>query len=187
MPVLLKEILDLIAPEALRDRCREFHESREQFEPRILTTSSYDEMMEELGRFVGMVQQRWFHAPFPWPKDRAEQTARRLLNKSLGDNLHPKSGEFKAAQLCRHGDQGGMRTVLDALADSLLEEALVQYLDCQVLPMIYELDPQSSLRLAESYLERYPEQPEHYRENPASIALRWRQVIHRHARLCLGS
>lgn len=187
MASLLDEILDLIAPETLRDLCSEFHEAREQFEPRILTTSSYEEMTRELGRFVGMVQERWFHAPFAWPQDRAEQTVRRLLNKSLGDHLHPKSGEFEAARLCRHGDHGGIRSVLDALADSLLDEALVQYLDCRVLPMIYGLDPQSSLRLAESYQERYPGQPEHYRENPATIALRWRQVVHQHARICLGS
>ena len=92
----------------------------------------------------------------------------RLLNEKLGDGLHPKAGEFAAMKMCRHGDRGGIRYLLDLISEALLQESVKQYLDCVVLSRIYDVVPGLAM------------------ESPAGIMMRWRQVIHQHARQVLA-
>lgn len=180
------DLLDLIAPSVLRDRFDlSYGAWREEFQPRFLTTDSYEEMIGELGRFVAHVMSRWFGHGVSWPIDRGRGTAVELLNNQLGDGAHPKAGEFEAMRVCRHGENGGMRYLLDVLGRALMQQALTQYLDCVVMPRINRLGPAESLALAERYLELYRVVPGMKLESPAGIALRWRQVIRQHANAVL--
>jgi len=179
MTLLLEELLHALSPAVLRAQFVLPHDAwREEFLPRFLTTTSHDELVAELGRFVAHLQEQWFGNVLPWPREHAETTARRLLTRM--------GGELAAMRRCRHADHGGLRTLLDDLERALQEEALTQYLDCHVMPMLYHLTPAESLHLAEQYLHEFNLLPDGELESPAGIALRWRQVVHQHAQAVLN-
>ena len=156
----LEGILRSLSPEVLRTMIALPHEQwREEFIPRFLSTASYEEMIEELGRFISHMRERWFSMSIEWPREHALHEARSLLNRALGDGSHPRAGEFAAMKACRHGDQGGMRMILDTLTRSLQGQALTRYIDSHILPGIYELTPDQSLTLAQAYLEKFRSLP----------------------------
>ena len=164
----LESILRSLSPEVLRDMIALPHERwREEFIPRFLSTASYEEMIEELGRFISHMRERWFSLSIEWPREHALEEARALLNRSLGDGSHPRAGEFAAMKACRHGDQGGMRMILDTLTRSLQAQALTRYVDSLILRGIYELTPDESLTLAEAYLEQFRSLPGLESQSPA--------------------
>jgi len=173
----VQELLHALSPQVLRGQFRLPHAAwREEFVPRLLATESYEDMMDELGRFTAHVMTRWFG-------DRVGRwTAVRLLNEKLGDGLHPKAGELAAMKMCRHRDRGGIRHLLDVISEALLNESLNQYLDFVVLPRIQQLPFEESIDLARQYLQTYNVLPGLSLESPAGIVMRWRQVIHQHAR-----
>lgn len=179
----LDAILEELAPERLRATfLRPFGSWRETFEPRFLVTDSYEEMMAELGRFVGHMQGRWFGDRISWPESFAKAKTWKLLARELGDGRNPRSGELEAMRICRHGERGGMRYLLDVLTDGLLREALDQYVDAVILPRVYRLTCEESLELADRYLEVFAAFPGEELDSPASLVLRWRQVLKQHAR-----
>lgn len=183
---LVRELLEALSPDVLRRQFQLPHAAwRDEFIPRFLVTESYEDMVEELGRFVGHIKERWFGDRVAWRPDHARSIAVELLNERLGGGLHPKAGVFAAMHICRHGDRGGLRYLLDALSQALLQESLDQYLDLVVLPMIQRLPVEESLDLARQYVATYDVLPGLALESPASIALRWRQVVHLHARRVL--
>jgi hypothetical protein len=89
-------------------------------------------------------------------------------------------------KMCRHGDRGGIRYLLDLISEALLQESVKQYLDCVVLSRIQQLPFDESMELARRYLEIYDVVPGLAMESPAGIMMRWRQVIHQHARQVLA-
>lgn len=179
-------LLDALSPEVLRGRFQLPHGAwREEFVARFLTTESYEAMVDELGRFVAHMMTRWFGDRVVWPLDRGRATAVRILAEKLGDGLHPKAGEFAAMKMCRHGDRGGIRHLLEVISEALLKEHLEQYLDFEVLPRIQKLPFEQSMDLARRYLEMYDVLPGVPLESAAGIVMRWRQVIHQHARQVL--
>jgi hypothetical protein len=183
----IQEVLHALSPEVLRGQFQLPHAAwREEYVARFLATESYEDMVDELGRFVAHVMTRWFGNRVPWPADRGRSTAVRLLNEKLGDGLHAKAGEFAAMKMCRHGDRGGIRYLLDLISEALLQESVKQYLDCVVLPRIHQLPFDESMDLARRYLETYDVVPGLAMESPAGIMMRWRQVIHQHARQVLA-
>lgn len=183
---MLDEILAELDPQVLRTTIEiPHHQWRMEFEPRFVVTSSHEEMMRELGRFIAHMQERWFGSSLPWPPERAEVTLRRLLDRRIGNGLHPKAGEVAAMRICRHGENGGLRFLLDELTDALVDEALTQYLDYKVLPKIYRLNAGESLLLAGQFLAAHGTAVGMEVDSPASVALRWRQVIHQHAQAVL--
>jgi hypothetical protein len=182
----IQELLDSLSPDVLRGQFQLPHAAwREEYVPRFLATESYQEMVDELGRFVGHVMERWFGNRVAWRPDHAKSIAVRLLNEKLGDGLNPKAGEYTAMRMCRHGDRGGIRYLLDTISQALLREKLDQYLDCVVLPRIQHLPFEENLDLARQYVATYDVLPGLSLESPASIVLRWRQVVHQHARRVL--
>ncbi len=184
----LDALLLALAPTTLRTQfVVPFQEWREEFTPSFLTTTSHDELMQELGRFVSHLQEHWFRNAIPWPHEQAIATARRLLNQTFGDNRHHEAGVFAAMRACRHGDHGGLRTILDTLTRALQQEALTHYLDCRVLPMISRLSPRESLQLARAYRDQYRVLAGLELDSAASIAIRWQQVIHQHAHAVLNT
>lgn len=183
---MIEAILVELSPQALRETVEmPHHRWRQEFEPRFVMTENHEEMMGELSRFMTHMQERWFRSSIPWPLERAAVSVRRILERKLGSRLHPHGGELAAMRICRHGENGGMRYLLDLLTEALIEQALSQYLDYHVLPKIYSLDPESSLQLAEEFLGTFGNAGGVELERPAGIALRWREVVHRHAEAML--
>ena len=175
---LFEEILHALSPEVLRDTVALPHEQfREEFMPRFLSTSSHDEFLDELGRFVAHVRQRWHSVDVSWDHELAVSEARRLLEETLG--------EHEAMRAVRHGDRGGLRSILDTLTRLLQLQALSHYLDTFVLPKIEHLEYEQSIALAEAYLEEFAALPGMEFETPAAIVGRWKEVILLHARTVL--
>lgn len=180
--VTLEAILEKLEPDRIRALfLRPYGTWRESFEPRFLVTDSHEAMMEELGRFVGHVQERWFGGRVAWPAAYGREQAAQLLKQELGDSRDPRSGELAAMRICRHGERGGMRYLLDVLSDALLRQALGQYVDAAILPDVFRLTGEESLELARRYVATFGAFPAAELDSPASIALRWRQVLHGHA------
>ena len=183
----LERILHALSPEVLRSTIMLPHEQyREDFIPRFLSTASHDELITELGRFVQHVKRCWHHIDFDWPDDLSQDEARRLLNTAVGAGPHDRAGELAALRMCRHGDHGGLRAVLDGIVQVLQADALGRYLDFVVMPQIKRLPIAESLRLAAAYRDTFQTLPGIELEHPAAIAARWEQVLHEHARLVAG-
>lgn len=151
-------------------------EMREEFIPRFLSTNSYNEFILEVGRFVATSKERWLSTNEKWPADRAKSDVRQLLDETIGVEA--------AMRAVRHGDQGGMRHVLDTLAKELQAQALTQYLEHRVLPAIHSLKAYDSMTLAEAYLREFKSLGIEV-EHPAPIAAKWRRVLKQHARSTL--
>lgn len=169
----LREILELLEPSRLRGRVAlPWDEIREEFIPRFLATDSYEEFISEVGRFIATAKQRWLSTDMKWPADYAQSEARRLLEDSMGVQ--------EAMRAVRHGDKGGMRSVLDNVAQALQTEALNQYLEHHVLPAIQSLDANESTALAEAYSREFKSIGIGV-EHPAVIASQWRTILSNHA------
>ena len=175
---LFEEILHALSPKVLRDTVALPHaEFREEFVPRFLSTSSHDEFLDELGRFVTHVRQRWHSVDIPWDHELAVSEARRLLEATVG--------EHEAMRAVRHGDRGGLRSFLDTLTRQLQLQALGHYLDTFVLPKIEHLEYEQSIALAEAYLGEFEALPGIEFESPTAIVGRWKEVVRQHAQLAL--
>lgn len=182
----LSALLDALSPARLREQFSLPHNRwREEYVPRLLLATSYEAMMEELSRFVAHLEERWFGGSIRWPSERSRFTAIAILRKAVGDDRDPRSGEFMAMRMCRHGDQGGLRRLLDMMTETLLRQRLAQYLEAVVLARIYNLAPSDSIDLARQYARIYGDSTGMATENPGSIAMRWREVIHKHASMVL--
>jgi hypothetical protein len=179
-------LLQALSPEVLRRELRDPHWAwREEFMPKSVRFDSYADVAGELGRFVAHMLERRFGGKVKWWPEHADATAARLLNEKLGNGYFPRSGEFEAMKLIRSGDKGGIRYVLHVLTEALAEEWVKRYLDMFVVAEIGKLTPQESLELARQYIEHYRVLPGIELEHPASIALRWREIVHQHARVVL--
>ena len=176
---LLDDLLRRLESERLR-RIVELPllDAREQFVARFVSTTSHDEFIDEIARFVDHMHKSWLSVDIDLPPDIADSRARDLLKATFG-------GEMEAMKLVRHGDSGGMRGLLDKITAVLQRQALGQYLTACVLPDIVALDAESSMRLAASYLDEYRSAWNTDLENPAMVAARWEEVIHRHAQIVL--
>ena len=173
---LLDEILDDLSPSVLLERAVwPLEQWREEFTPTFLTTSSYQEMIDEVARFVCFMRERWFSTSLEWPQERGRSEAMRLLNSELGGG-ESKAGEFAAMKACRYGETGGLRMVLDSVARGLQREALSRHLDIVVLPKIAGLSADESMRLADAYLEEFRDLPNVEVNSPAFMASQWRQT-----------
>lgn len=123
----LENLLRCLSPETLRRTILlPVQQIREEFMPRFLSTESYEEFIGEFARFVRHVKKHWLKTGVEWPDEYAEGEARRLLEESVGTR--------EAMKAVRHGDQGGLRWVLDEAMKRLREEAIVHYVDTIVLP-----------------------------------------------------
>lgn len=179
-------LLEAISPAKLRSKfLLPFNGWREDFQPRFLTTDSYDEMLDEAERFTSYMLERYFGIDFPWWPEHARMTAKRLLNSRLGPPPPPHSEAFSAMKICRHCENGGMRMLLDVLAQALLDEAITQYVDFVVFIRVRELTPNQRFKLAGLYQERYDLVPGLELDSPPIIALLFRDVLQNHVRMAL--
>lgn len=177
------ELLAELSPRNLRDRFAHPHDAwREEFKLRFLTTESHDEMMSELTRLVCHLMQRWFGDRIAWPAERGRMLLVSILDRELGEKRTVGSGQFEAMKTARWGSGGGMRALSELVSRALLVEHVDRYLDAVVLPRIYELSVEENLALAREYLARFNVVPELELDSPASVVLRWRQIIRQHAR-----
>ena len=184
-PVLGK-LLEALSPKVLRETVLlPFDVAREDFEPRFVSTSSYEDALDELVRFIQHVKRKWLRTDVEWPRDLARDEARRLLASAAGGPDH-RAGERAAMAMIRHGDRGGLRGVLDLVVSMLQAQALGQYLDTVILPQVNKLPLEDSLALAQAYLEEFDTVPGLDLEHPALIVDRWEQVLHEHASLATG-
>ncbi len=169
-------LLQALSPEVLRRELRDPHWVwREEFMPKSVRFDSWDDVAGELGRFVAHMLERRFGGKVKWWPE----------NEKLGNGYFPRAGELEAMKLIRSGDKGGVRYVLHVLTEALAEEWVKRYLDMFVVAEIGKLTPQESLELARQYIEHYRVLPGIELEHPASIALRWREIVHQHARIVL--
>lgn len=172
----LAQILKLLSPEALRrDVTLRVERYREEFQPRFLTTDSYDDLIDELSRFAEHMSARCLRVDNrllpPW---RGRTKTEELLEAT--------AGKLNAMRQCRSGDRGGLRGLLDAFTEQLQREAVAQYLRVKVLPLVQGLRPDESLELASAYLRVF-DLPDLELQSPALIAASWPDVLRRHGQL----
>ena len=83
---------------------------------------------------------------------------------------------------CRSGGTGGLpegRTT--AQSERSQGADLSQYLELYVVNPVMKLKADESMELARRYVAKFDILPGLELESPASIATRWRQIIHQHA------
>jgi len=180
---VLEKIRDLLEPERIRKHLNVFIEEREHFLPRCIITDSYDEMITELCHFYMAAQNRWFHSPGVWTFQRAHGAVIQILNTRLGNKQFPKMGEYSAMAYANTGDRGGVAYLLDVVMDVLVSEGLRQYVDFRVMPLLQGLAAEELMALASAYFDDLAIPGGRVIDSPASLALRFRQIITEHARL----
>jgi len=80
--------------------------------------------------------------------------AKRILDRAFGDDPH-QDGYARALQMGLDGSQGGMRAVLNAVADTLKQRALGDYLDNVFYHHINVLSKDDNRALSRAFYERF--------------------------------
>jgi hypothetical protein len=180
---MLRMVRDALSPHVLREEIvLSFGKWREEFAARTLRPCSREELVAELVRFVGHLNQRRYVSASGevWPAVHARRDLAVLLARHYGSST---GGEM---DLWRLAQERSVRAVLDQLARLVQEERLAAYLDARVLGPIKQLSPEDRYHLAEAYLAEFRALAHIEIEHPSILMHHWREVVEKHARLVLG-
>lgn len=129
-----------------------------------------------MGRFVDHLRKGWLKAGVEWTDEHSEAEAMRLLKASV--RLR------EAMRAVRHGDQDGLRRVLDVVTRRLQKEALIQWVEARILPQLQDLSVGESLQAARGYLQEFGILGMKL-ESLESIVARRPQTLRAHVRIAL--
>jgi hypothetical protein len=159
-----------------------FGQWREEFTPHALRPTSREELVADLVRFVGHLNQRRYVSALrePWPEVHARRDLMALLARHYGSSV---GGEM---ELWRLAQERSVRAVLDTVARFVQEERLASYLDLGVIHAIRMLSVEDQYRVAQAYLAEFRALAHIETEHPAILMHHWHEVLSKHARLVLG-
>ncbi len=182
MHPLVERLRELLSPKQIRENLNLIHEAREAFEPGFLVTGSYELMLAELARYYSHVQDRWFHSPGCWTRERSEGAVVAILKNRLGSREMPHTGPQRALRYASTGERGGMSFLFDLLTDDLIEKALRQYVSFRILPLVSGLDYEALAAVAQELTADIDLVPDTAKEHSGILAMRIREIVMAYAR-----
>jgi hypothetical protein len=180
---VLRIVRDALSPRVLREKIvLSFGQWREEFAPRAMQPASQEELVADLVRFVGHLNQRRYASALrePWPEVHARRDLRDLLARRYGSSIGGETALWRLAQ------EQSVRTVLDTVARLVQEERLAAYLDLDVVHPIRLLSQEDQYLFAQAYLAQFRALAHIETKHPAILMLHWHEVFDTHARLVLG-
>jgi hypothetical protein len=176
---LIDKILDDLHIDTIARRYEYVHNMvRERWEVKKYRPKDYHECHRYLAKYYSYHFATALRVDVVVPPERAFYEVRRILDKAQGGF----AGHIGNAVRGRHG---GMKALVDLIAEELKNEAIEQYITYTINIAIDNLDWNMRIELMRQYLKRYSKHmlPGEYMKSPEELAASYESVIKYHMQM----
>jgi hypothetical protein len=191
----IQEVIDLLHIDVIGLEIEIVHDQiREAYQVPTVIVDDYEEFKAVVTHYYQYHFAKWHGIEFDMPPDMAWSRAREILDARIrpdsrlariSGNLESTGGWIQAVKNAIRGRQRGLIGVIDAIAESMKEAAVKQYVTAVFLDCINPVDFYTKVAFMQEYIQRYGSVvlPGEELLSPYELAANLDAVIQNHVRL----